>query len=113
MLTHMKIIALLFVAILLSGCPTLDEAQQIADIVGVGQTGNYYQMSRPYNRNAYGDGYPQGYRAGYYAAERGQSYRPQSNYGGSSYNSAFSDGYYKGYEVGYYDYRDRRGYSLR
>ena len=51
--------------------------------------------------------------AGYSDAQRGRNYRPQSNYGGSSYNSAFSDGYYKGYEVGYYDYQDRRGYRLR
>jgi len=109
----MKTIVLLVAATLLAGCPTFDQMQQIADIAGVGQVGNYYQTSQPYNRNAYGDGYPQGYRAGYYDAERGQNYRPQSNYGGSSYNSAFSDGYYKGYEVGYYDYRDRRGYRLR
>ena len=109
----MKTIALLCVATLLTGCPTLDEMQQIADIAGVGRPGDYYQMSRPYNRDAYGDGYPQGYQAGYSDAQRGRGYRPQSNYGGSSYNSAFSDGYYKGYEVGYYDYRDRRGYTLR
>ena len=43
----------------------------------------------------------------------GRSYRPKSNYGGSSYNSAFSDGYYKGYEVGYYDFNNRGTYSLR
>ena len=107
------VIPLVTAATLLTGCPTLDEAQQIADLVGVGRTGNYYRMSQPYNRNAYQDGYPQGYRAGYSDAQRGRNYRPQSNYGGSSYNSAFSDGYYKGYEVGYYDYQDRRGYQLR
>lgn len=106
-----NIIPLVAAAALLTGCPTLGEMQQIADLAGVGQTGNY-QMSRPYNRSAYDDGYPQGYRAGYYAAERGQNYNPQSNYGGSTYNSAFSDGYYKGYEVGYYDYRNRRGFRL-
>jgi hypothetical protein len=107
------IIPLVTAAALLTGCPTLDEMQRIADIAGVGQTGNYYQMSQPYDRNAYSDGYQQGYRAGFYDAEGGRSYRPKSNYGGSTYNSAFSDGYYKGYEVGYYDSRDRRGYNLR
>ena len=43
----------------------------------------------------------------------GRGYRPQSNYGGSSYNSAFSDGYYQGYEVGYYDAKNRGTYNLR
>jgi hypothetical protein len=89
------IIPLVTASALLTGRPTLGEMQQIADLAGVGQTGNY-QMSQPYNRSAYNDGYPQGYRAGFDDAERGQSYRPQSNYGGSTYNSAFSDGYYKG-----------------
>jgi hypothetical protein len=108
----MKPIIPLSAALLLTGCPTVDEMMQIADYASSGQTGTY-QMSRPYNRDAYGDGYQQGYRAGYYDGESRRSYRPQSNYGGSSYNSAFSDGYYKGYEVGYYDARDRRGYNLR
>ena len=97
---------------MLTGCPTVDEMMQIADYATTGQSGNY-QMSRPYNRSAYSDGYQQGYRAGYYDAESRRSYRPQSDYGGSSYNSAFSDGYYKGYKVGYYDFRNRRGYNLR
>jgi hypothetical protein len=90
----------------------MDEAMRIADYAASIES-DIYQISRPYNRNAYRDGYPQGYRAGFYDGESGRRYRPQSNYGGSSYNSAFSDGYYKGYEVGYYDARDRRGYNLR
>jgi hypothetical protein len=108
----MKHIIPIVAAVMLTGCPTIDEMLQVADYATSGQTGNY-QMSQPYNRSAYNDGYQQGYRAGYYDADRGRSYRPQSDYGGTFYNSAFSDGYYKGYEVGYYDAGSNRGYNLR
>lgn len=108
----MKYIIPIMAAVLLTGCPTYDEFRQIADYASTGQSGDY-RNSQPYNRNAYGDGYQQGYEAGYYDSGRGRGYRPQSNYSGSSYNSAFSDGYYKGYEVGFYDARNRRGYNLR
>jgi hypothetical protein len=107
------IIPLLTAAALLTGCPTLDEMRRVTDYAAnTGQVGRYI-MSEPYNRDAYSDGYQQGYRAGYNDAERRQSYRPQTTYGGTAYSSAFSDGYYKGYEVGYYDARDRRGFNLR
>jgi hypothetical protein len=109
----MKTIPILLLATLLTGCSALDEMLRIGNSSFPGQSGNYYQSSQPYNRSAYSDGYQQGYRAGYYDAQRKKGYRPQSNFGGSSYNSAFSDGYYKGYEVGYYDARNRRSYQLR
>ena len=98
---------------MLAGCSALDELMRVTDSNFQGRSGNNYQRSQPYNQSAYSDGYQQGYRAGYYDAERRKGYRPQSNYGGSSYNSAFSDGYYKGYEVGYYDFKNRGTYNLR
>jgi hypothetical protein len=109
----MKPIIPLTAALLLTGCPTLDEMRRVGDLAATtGQVGRYV-MSEPYNTSAYGDGYQQGYRAGYNDAESGRSYRPRTNYDGTAYSSAFSDGYYKGYEVGYYDSRDRRGFNLR
>jgi flagellar biosynthesis/type III secretory pathway protein FliH len=98
---------------MLTGCSALDELIRVTDSNLSGQSGNYYQRSQPYNQSAYSDGYQQGYQTGYSDAQRRKGYRPQSNYGGSSYNSAFSDGYYKGYEVGYYDFKNRGTYNLR
>jgi len=109
----MKTIPILLVATVLTGCSALDEMLRVSNSNFPGQSGNYDQSSQPYNRSAYSDGYQQGYRAGYYDAQRKKGYRPQSNISGSSYNSAFSDGYYKGYEVGFYDARNRRTYQLR
>jgi hypothetical protein len=108
----MKRILTLLAATVLTGCSAFDEIMRAANYNPTGQSGSYYQKSEPYNKSAYNDGYQQGYRAGYYDAERNRSYRPQSNYGGSSYNSAFSDGYYQGYDVGFYDSKNRRGYRL-
>lgn len=109
----MKTIPILLAATMLTGCSALDELLRVTNSNFLGQSGNDYQRSQPYNQSAYSDGYNQGYRAGFYDAERRKGYRPQSNYGGSSYNSAFSDGYYKGYEVGYYDFNNRGTYNLR
>jgi hypothetical protein len=109
----MKTIPTLLIASMLTGCSALDELIRVTDSNLSGQSGNYYQRSQPYNQSAYSDGYQQGYQTGYSDAQRRKGYRPQSNYGGSSYNSAFSDGYYKGYEVGYYDFKNRGTYNLR
>jgi hypothetical protein len=120
----MKYLMPIAAAALLSGCSAYDQVREITDIASTSQTRGARSSqpynrprdsrnSQPYNQNAYGNGYQQGYDAGYYDAGRGRGYRAKSKSGGSSYNSAFSDGYYKGYEAGTYDARARRGYKLR